>query len=175
MKSDRFYPLITAVFVTALIVSNIIAVKQIQLGPFKLTAAQDKAVAEIAKDLARQRPMNRLLQGDVGSGKTIVAVYAVLAAIGNGLQAALMAPTEILAEQHFLTFQRILSRAGYEVALLVNAVAKKDKDRIRKEVAAGKICLVIGTHSLLSEKLNFTALSLAVIDEDKIIPGAMIF
>ncbi|MBU2495487.1 MAG: ATP-dependent DNA helicase RecG, partial [Candidatus Omnitrophica bacterium] len=134
--------------------------------PFSLSESQQTALGEIIADLQQPFPMQRLLTGEVGSGKTAVAAGAIFYAILSGGQTALLAPTEILAEQHFLTFQRIFARVGYEVALLVNAVAKKDKDRIKKEVAAGKISLVIGTHSLLSEKLNFTALSLAVIDEE---------
>ncbi len=134
--------------------------------PFSLSESQQNALGEIIADLRQPFPMQRLLTGEVGSGKTAVAAGAVFYAILSGGQAALLAPTEILAEQHFLTFQRIFARAGYEVALLVNAVSKKDKDRIKKELAAGKISLLIGTHSLLSEKLNFTALSLAVIDEE---------
>ncbi|MFA5394234.1 MAG: ATP-dependent DNA helicase RecG [Candidatus Ratteibacteria bacterium] len=134
--------------------------------PFSLSESQQTALDEIITDLRQQFPMQRLLTGEVGSGKTAVAAGAIFHAILSGGQAALLAPTEILAEQHFLIFQRIFARAGYEVALLVSAVAKKDKERIKKEVAAGKISLVIGTHSLLSEKLNFTALSLAVIDEE---------
>ena len=134
--------------------------------PFSLSESQQTALGEIITDLQQPFPMQRLLTGEVGSGKTACAAGAIFYAILSGGQAALLAPTEILAEQHFLTFQRIFARAGYEVALLVNAVAKKDKDRIKKEVATGKISLVIGTHSLLSKELNFTALSLAVIDEE---------
>jgi len=134
--------------------------------PFSLSESQQTALVEIITDLQQPFPMQRLLTGEVGSGKTAVAAGAIFYTILSGGQAALLAPTEILAEQHFLTFQRIFARAGYEVALLVNAVAKKDKDRIKKELAAGKISLVIGTHSLLSKKLNFASLSLAVIDEE---------
>ncbi|MFH2067875.1 MAG: ATP-dependent DNA helicase RecG [Candidatus Omnitrophota bacterium] len=134
--------------------------------PFSLSESQQTALGEIITDLQKPFPMQRLLTGEVGSGKTACAAGAIFYTILSGGQAALLAPTEILAEQHFLTFQRIFARAGCEVALLVNAVTKKDKDRIKKELAAGKISLVIGTHSLLSEKLNFTSLSLAVIDEE---------
>ena len=134
--------------------------------PFSLSESQQIALGEIITDLRQPFPMQRLLTGEVGSGKTAVAAGAIFYTILSGGQAALLAPTEILAEQHFLTFQRIFARAGYEVAFLVNAVAKKDKDRIKKDLVAGKISLVIGTHSLLSKELNFTALSLAVIDEE---------
>jgi len=134
--------------------------------PFSLSESQQTALGEIITDLQQPFPMQRLLTGEVGSGKTAVAAGAIFYTILSGGQAALLAPTEILAEQHFLTFQRIFAQAGYEVALLVNDVAKKDKDRIKKELVSGKISLVIGTHSLLSKELNFTDLSLAVIDEE---------
>jgi ATP-dependent DNA helicase RecG len=133
--------------------------------PFKFTAAQDRAVREITADLAARGPMNRLLQGDVGSGKTAVAVYAMLAAIAAGYQAAVMAPTEILAEQHNLTLRRLLEGASVRILLLCGgdkAAARREKLAALKSGAAH---LVVGTHALIQEDVEFANLGLVVVDE----------
>ncbi len=133
--------------------------------PFKPTAAQKRVVAEIASDLEKSAPMNRLLQGDVGSGKTIVALQAAVIAIENGCQAALMAPTEILAVQHFLSARRILEKAGYKVELLVSGMKFAEKSAAVARVASGEAQLVIGTHALIEENVVFSRLGLVAIDE----------
>ena len=133
--------------------------------PFKPTAAQKRVLAEIAADLEKPAPMNRLLQGDVGSGKTIVALQAAVIAIENDCQAALMAPTEILAVQHFLSARRILEKAGYKVALLVSGLKSPEKAAARECIARGEAQLVIGTHALIEEDVAFARLGLVAIDE----------
>lgn len=135
--------------------------------PFELTKAQQRVIGEIRRDLALAHPMNRLLQGDVGSGKTIVAAYALLAAIGNRAQAALMAPTEILAEQHYRTFSRLLDGKKVRIALLARGRKKKERDEARAAIAAGEIDLVIGTHAIVEEAVEFRKLALVVIDEQQ--------
>jgi ATP-dependent DNA helicase RecG len=119
--------------------------------PYSLTRAQERVWAEIRKDQAEPFPMNRLLQGDVGSGKTIVATLAILTAIEAGFQAALMAPTEILAEQHFRTLSELVAGIGVEVALLTNATRGKTREGLREAAAAGRIGCVVGTHALVQE------------------------
>ena len=109
--------------------------------------------------------MNRLLQGDVGSGKTVVALSAMLLAAENGYQSALMAPTEILAEQHFLTFEKLLKTLGVKTAILTSSTKTAAKKKILKELAEGKIQIIVGTHSLIQEGVKFANLRLAVIDE----------
>lgn len=133
--------------------------------PFKLTAAQDRVVAEIAADLARPRPMNRLLQGDVGSGKTVVALYAALVAVAHRKQAAIMAPTEILARQHYAKVEQYLSDSRVRTALLVGAARPAEREDILNRLAAGQIDIVVGTHALLSEKVRFRSLAVTVVDE----------
>ena len=165
--------------------------------PFTLTAAQERVIASIRKDLAASKPMNRLLQGDVGSGKTVVALYAMLAAAATaaptlndergtlkggegeskssalsvqrsafvGHQAALMAPTEILAEQHFITLQNLLAGKKVRMALLTGSLPAKEKAAVLREIAEGTVSLVVGTHALLSEAVRFQSLALVVIDE----------
>jgi ATP-dependent DNA helicase RecG len=133
--------------------------------PFVLTRAQRRAAEEISNDLAQPYPMQRLLQGDVGSGKTIVAALAVLQAIENGFQAAIMAPTEILAEQHYRKFSGWLSALGINIAWLAGSLAKKEKQAALKSVAAGDAMLVIGTHALIQEQVEFKQLGFAIIDE----------
>ncbi|HWP34750.1 MAG TPA: ATP-dependent DNA helicase RecG, partial [Thermodesulfobacteriota bacterium] len=133
--------------------------------PFALTAAQERVVAEIAADLASGHPMQRLLQGDVGSGKTIVALLAALIAIEAGHQAALMAPTELLAEQHYLTAHRWLAPLGLEVLLLTGAQGKGERARVLRRIAQGAAHLVVGTHALIQEPVAFHRLGLAVVDE----------
>jgi ATP-dependent DNA helicase RecG len=117
--------------------------------PFKLTGDQKKAIAEIVDDMKRPQPMNRLLQGDVGSGKTIVALMAALVATENGLQVAFMAPTEILAEQHFITIRRLLETSRVRLALLTGATPARKRREMQAELAAGSIQLVVGTHALV--------------------------
>ena len=133
--------------------------------PFVLTAAQRRAMEEIAGDLSRPYPMQRLLQGDVGSGKTIVAAFAVLQAIENGCQAAIMAPTEILAEQHHHKFANWLAPLEVKVAWLTGSLSKKQKQIALKSVLQGEATLVIGTHALIQEQVEFSKLGLAIIDE----------
>ena len=135
-----------------------------QLG-FDFTNSQKKVINEIFNDLCSVRPMNRLLQGDVGSGKTVVALCAMLLAVENGYQAALMAPTEILAEQHFLTFKRILKNLPVNVAVLTSSTKAAAKKKILKELAEGKIHILVGTHAVIQEAVIFKNLRLAVIDE----------
>ncbi len=133
--------------------------------PFKLTEAQRRVVKEIFKDLQSTAPMNRLLQGDVGSGKTIVALIAMLAAMESGYQTALMAPTEILAEQHARNIKRLLAKAPYRVELLTGSLRGAKKRKLQLELAAGEIHACIGTHALIQESVSFDKLGLAVIDE----------
>jgi ATP-dependent DNA helicase RecG len=133
--------------------------------PFKPTAAQKRVLAEIAADLERAAPMNRLLQGDVGSGKTIVALQAAVIAMENGCQAALMAPTEILAVQHYLAARRILSPGGYHVELLVSGLKGAEKRAARDRIRSGEANLVIGTHALIEENVEFQRLGFVAIDE----------
>lgn len=133
--------------------------------PFTLTAAQDKVVAEIARDLASGTPTNRLVQGDVGSGKTVVALYAMLMAIASGHQAALMAPTEILAEQHFRTISGVLEGSKVRLALLTSSTPGAERSETLTRLADGNLDLIIGTHALLTESVVFHSLAVAVIDE----------
>src|SRR5579884_452734 len=133
--------------------------------PFKPTAAQKRALAEIAADVEKPAPMNRLLQGDVGSGKTIIALQTAVIAMENGCQAALMAPTEILAVQHYLSARRILERAGYRVELLISGLKHAEKETARKRIRAGEAQLVIGTHALIEENVEFSRLGFVAIDE----------
>jgi ATP-dependent DNA helicase RecG len=133
--------------------------------PFKPTAAQKRVLAEIASDLERPVPMNRLLQGDVGSGKTIVALQAAVIAMENGCQATLMAPTEILAVQHFLAARRILAPGGYRVELLISGLKGAEKSAARDRIRSGEAKLVIGTHALIEENVEFRKLGFVAIDE----------
>ncbi len=133
--------------------------------PFRLTRAQERALEEIRRDMARPVPMNRLLQGDVGCGKTIVAFIAALIAIDNGYQVALMAPTEILAEQHYTTFRELCGLAGVEVALLTGGLPPSRKREIKQAIALGHVHFVIGTHALFQEDVSFRQLGLVIIDE----------
>jgi len=133
--------------------------------PFHPTAAQKRVLGEIAADMERPSPMRRLLQGDVGSGKTIVALEAAIIAIENGYQAALMAPTEILATQHYLAARRVLEKAGYRILLLTGSLDPAAKRDARRHIARGNVQLVIGTHALIEEKVDFARLGLVVVDE----------
>jgi ATP-dependent DNA helicase RecG len=133
--------------------------------PFELTGAQKRALDEIMGDIQQTAPMSRLLQGDVGSGKTAVAAAAMLAAVWNGSQAALLAPTEILAEQHFKTLARVYGERGPRVVLLTGGTKEKDKKEIKELVANGQVDVVVGTHAIIQEDVVFKELTLAVIDE----------
>jgi ATP-dependent DNA helicase RecG len=135
--------------------------------PFHPTAAQKRTLGEIVADMRTPSPMRRLLQGDVGSGKTIVALQAMLVAMENGYQAALMAPTEILATQHYLAMRKLLERSSrrYRIALLTGSLSEERKRRTRGEINRGEAQLVIGTHALIEEKVEFDRLGLVVVDE----------
>ena len=133
--------------------------------PFTLTGAQSRAVGEILEDFRRGIPMNRLVQGDVGSGKTMVAAAAAYCAARNGRQTALMAPTEILAEQHFASLSALFVPLGVSVALLTGSMTGKQKKDVRERIAAGEVQVVIGTHALLSESTRFEHLGLVITDE----------
>jgi ATP-dependent DNA helicase RecG len=133
--------------------------------PFKPTGAQKRVLAEIAADLEKPVPMNRLLQGDVGSGKTIVAMQAAVIAMENGCQAALMAPTEILAVQHFLSARRILAPGGYPAELLISGLKPAEKAAARERIRTGEARLVIGTHALIEDEVEFARLGFVAIDE----------
>ncbi|MBI4309173.1 MAG: ATP-dependent DNA helicase RecG, partial [Candidatus Omnitrophica bacterium] len=136
--------------------------------PFGLTGAQKKVLADIAADMAKDRPMLRLVQGDVGSGKTVAAFFGCIAAWHSGHQAALMAPTEILARQHYENFREILGQGPFKsikTALLISSLTKKEKDALYAGLKQGTIDLIIGTHALLEETVTFKDLSFVVIDE----------
>ncbi len=136
--------------------------------PFKLTDAQNKAIADMSLDMAKNRPMLRMIQGDVGSGKTVVAFWGCVVAAANNKQAAIMAPTEILAKQHFLNFQKLLGQGIFKelkVALLISSIRAKEKKAIYQSLKEGCIDLIIGTHALLEETVAFKNLSFVVIDE----------
>src|SRR5271165_2005550 len=133
--------------------------------PFHPTAAQKRVLKEIAADMEKPYPMRRLLQGDVGSGKTIVGFEAAIIAIENGCQVALMAPTEILAQQHYFSARRILENAGYRIVLLTGSLEVDRKREIRRHIAQGNAQLVIGTHALLEENVEFSRLGLVIVDE----------
>ncbi len=136
-----------------------------RLFPFALTAGQEQAIAEVAADLNRTVPMNRLLQGDVGSGKTLVAVYAMLVAVANGCQATLMAPTEVLARQHFSTLSTALSNAQVRLALWTGGMSAAERRETQQQIEAGEIDLVVGTQALLYCDYQYPKLALVVIDE----------
>jgi ATP-dependent DNA helicase RecG len=137
----------------------------VKLLPFKPTGAQKRVLGEIAKDMASPSPMNRLLQGDVGSGKTIVAAEAAVIAVENGYQVCVLAPTEILASQHYFSLKPLLSKIGYVPALLTGSNTGKEKGQIKKLIAEGLVQVVIGTHALLQKDVEFKRLGLVIIDE----------
>ena len=136
-----------------------------QLLPFSLTGAQKRAIAAAIADMRDCKPMNRLLQGEVGSGKTAVAAGLAFSAVKNGWQAALMAPTEILAEQHFRSLSALLTPAGVTVGLLTGSMTAAQKKAVRESLAAGKIGLLVGTHALISRGVEFARLGLVITDE----------
>ncbi len=146
-------------------VTDAIREKVRQTLPFKPTNAQKRVIREIVEDMKSPWPMHRLLQGDVGSGKTIVAVQAVIVAVENGLQAALMAPTEILAEQHHRNLRHLLAHAGYEVALLKSGLPAAEREETRRRLASGECPVVVGTHAVIQRDVEFHRLGLVIIDE----------
>ena len=133
--------------------------------PFALTGAQRRVCDEIAADLARQQPMNRLLQGDVGSGKTVIAALAAMVAVGSGWQATLMAPTELLARQHYERLSPWLEPLGVRVGWLAGSLGAAAKRRVKQAVAAGEVDVLIGTHALIEDSVVFPRLALAIVDE----------
>jgi ATP-dependent DNA helicase RecG len=134
--------------------------------PFPLTGAQQRAIDTILADMTRPVPMNRLLQGDVGSGKTVVAAAAMLATVRNGLQAAMMAPTSILAEQHYGTLSRLLCPSGeLRCELLTGSMPAAERERVREELRAGRVQVIVGTQALIQEAVDFDRLGLIVVDE----------
>jgi ATP-dependent DNA helicase RecG len=142
-----------------------LAVRYRAVLPFTLTGAQEEAVAEIDEDLARPTPMQRLLQGDVGSGKTAVALYTLLRAVEAGRQGALMAPTETLAEQHFLTIEGLCAELGVRVALLTSSLTVRERRAAHQLVASGDVGIAVGTHALIQREVEFADLAVAVVDE----------
>jgi ATP-dependent DNA helicase RecG len=136
-----------------------------QLLPFALTADQERALAAIDRDLERPRPMQRLLMGEVGSGKTVVALYALLRAIEHGRQGALMAPTETLAEQHFMTIQSLLAGEAVPMALLTGSTPGARRTDLLGKLQTGELALLVGTHALIEEPVHFDRLAVAVVDE----------
>jgi ATP-dependent DNA helicase RecG len=141
------------------------AIKQIL--PFHPTGAQKRVLKEIADDLASNRPMSRLLQGDVGSGKTIVAAQAAIIAVENGFQVAFMAPTEILAEQHYYNLRTVLRPIGYAVGLLKGSLRSREKREVAARIASGEVHIAVGTHALIQEGVEFRNLALVIIDEQQ--------
>lgn len=133
--------------------------------PFRPTGAQKRVLSEIATDMAAAHPMYRLLQGDVGSGKTLVAAEAAVIAIENGYQVAVLAPTEILAAQHYFYFKKLFQKLGYVTILVTGSVAARDKQQLKKLMAAGLAQVVVGTHALLEPDVTFKRLGLAIVDE----------
>jgi ATP-dependent DNA helicase RecG len=149
----------------AIVVNDDIRESARRVLPFRLTGDQKKAIAEIVEDMKRPQPMNRLLQGDVGSGKTIVALMAALVAMENALQVAFMAPTEILAEQHFITIRTLLESSRFRIALLTGATPAKKRRELQAELAGGSLHLAVGTHALVQDPVGFHELGLVIIDE----------
>jgi ATP-dependent DNA helicase RecG len=142
-----------------------VVARYVEALPFTLTPEQRAAIAELDADLAGSRPMQRLLQGDVGAGKTVVALYALLRAVERGFQGALMAPTETLAEQHFLTVDELVGPLGVRAVLLTSSLPAKAHASARAAVGSGEAQLVVGTHALIQEQVAFRALAVAVVDE----------
>jgi ATP-dependent DNA helicase RecG len=136
-----------------------------RLLPFELTAGQEQAIREITGDLAQNRPMSRLLEGDVGSGKTVVALYAMLVAVAHGQQAALMAPTEILARQHAATLEKILAKSQVTRSLLLGGMPTAKREALLAQIASGETHLIVGTQAMLQDDVRFAKLGLVVIDE----------
>ena len=137
----------------------------LEILPFRLTKGQTEVMKDISRDMARPKPMNRLLQGDVGAGKTIIALYSMLIAVENGYQAALMAPTEILAEQHYIGLSEILQKLGIETVLLTSSIKTAKRREIVNMIAHGQAQIILGTHALIEEEIKFDKLGLVVVDE----------
>ncbi len=137
----------------------------LKLFPFTLTKSQEKVINDVQRDMSSRKPMNRLLQGDVGSGKTVVALFALLAAIANGVQSAFMAPTELLAEQHYRTLNRYLANTDLRVLLLKGGLKIKERGECLDQIKRGEVDLVVGTHALIQKDVQFKRLGLIVIDE----------
>ncbi|MGC3976448.1 MAG: ATP-dependent DNA helicase RecG [Nitrospira sp.] len=145
---------------------HVLQLKQLsQILPFALTAAQERVWREIQADMATSRPMNRLVQGDVGCGKTVVALHALVMACGSGCQTAVMAPTEILAEQHYLNLRPLLEAVGFKAVLLTSGGKAKDRHAVLTQLASGEAQVAIGTHALIQKKVTFAKLGLVVVDE----------
>ncbi len=136
-----------------------------KLLPFKPTNAQKRVLKEIAEDMSRPSPMNRLLQGDVGSGKTIVAAEAAVIALENGYQVAILAPTEILAAQHYFSLRPLLRKVGYVTALLTGSSTAREKQKLKEMLRSGLIPVAMGTHALIEKDVEFAKLGLVIIDE----------
>lgn len=141
------------------------AKEYVELLPFELTPAQKKSAWEVLQDIDKTQPMNRLLEGDVGAGKTVVAAFGAVMAAHNGVQSAFMAPTELLARQHAETLANLLEKTGVSVGLLTSAIKRPQKAQLKKQIAEGKVDIVVGTHALLQEDVSFRKLGLIVIDE----------
>ena len=154
-----------ALVATALSPPGELAARYREILPFTLTEAQERAIAEIDLDLARTVPMQRLLQGDVGSGKTVVALYALVRAAEVARQGALMAPTEVLAEQHFFTVEPLCAALGVRVSLLTSALPAREHALVRQLAASGDAQVVVGTHALIQKEVEFRDLAVAVVDE----------
>ena len=133
--------------------------------PFQLTNAQKRVIKEIRKDMGSGRQMNRLLQGDVGSGKTLVALMSMLISLDNGYQACLMAPTEILAAQHYVTISQLLFGMDVRVELLTGSIKGKKREQILRDLVTGEVKILVGTHAVLEDTVNFSSLGMVVIDE----------
>ncbi len=136
-----------------------------KLLPFELTKDQKNVISEIEADMAKKQPMNRLLQGDVGSGKTIVSIWSIVLCVQSGYQAALMAPTEILAMQHYQTLNKILSPLGIKIGVLTSGLKKKEKEKVIQDIKEHKFSVVVGTHSLIQDDVKFKKLGLVIVDE----------
>ncbi|MDA0748267.1 MAG: ATP-dependent DNA helicase RecG, partial [bacterium] len=149
----------------AFVVPGALAEALVEALPFELTGAQQRALQEIGQDLARPVPMHRLLQGDVGAGKTLVALLGMLAAVDGGAQAALMAPTEILAEQHAATLRGLVASLGLQVHLLTGRLRKAQRREVLAKISSGEACLVVGTHALVQKEVEFQDLGFVVVDE----------
>ena len=132
---------------------------------FELTAGQKKAIDDIGHDMSSSKPMNRLLEGDVGSGKTVVAAYALMLTVQNGFQAVIMAPTEVLARQHFIGLSELLMPLGINTAFLIGGIDSSRRSELYDEIKSGKVNIVVGTHAIIQERVEFKKLGLAVIDE----------
>jgi len=144
---------------------GVLTKKFIKLLPFELTRGQIEVIRNIVSDMAKSKPMNRLLQGDVGSGKTVIALYAMLVSVENNYQSVLMAPTEILAEQHFMVLSEILKKLDVESLLLTSSIKGSERQKAVQAICRGRAQIVFGTHALIEEEIKFRQLGLAVIDE----------